>query len=317
MKITVVGIGPGSPEDITPAVAQALSQCDVVVGYKYYFRFLAPYLTAGTQCVDSGMRREQARAEEAFRLAEEGRSVCVVSSGDAGIYGMASLVLELKRVRQSAIDVEILPGISAFQKAAALLGAPMSHDFCVISLSDILTPWQLIEKRIVAAATADFVTAVYNPRSEERYWQLARLKELFLQHRSPETPVGIVRQAGRDGQTVRLTPLKDFNPEEADMFTIVVLGNSQSYIWQDRLITPRGYPLAAEPAGEEYGVGQSIMMQSFRTILGELREPRQPLWRLWPHVCSPRRVQIPQAPPRCLPDSTCHDARDGTTPAVP
>ena len=282
MKITVVGIGPGSPEDITPAVAQALSQCDVVVGYKYYFRFLAPFLSDGTQCVDSGMRREQARAEEAFRLAEEGRSVCVVSSGDAGIYGMASLVLELKRVRQSAIDVEILPGISAFQKAAALLGAPMSHDFCVISLSDILTPWQLIEKRIVAAATADFVTAVYNPRSEERYWQLARLKELFLQHRSPETPVGIVRQAGRDGQTVRLTPLKDFNPEEADMFTIVVLGNSQSYIWQDRLITPRGYPLAAESAGEEYGVGQSIMMQSFRTILGELREPRQPLWRLWP-----------------------------------
>lgn len=282
MKITVVGIGPGSPEDITPAVAQALSQCDVVVGYKYYFRFLAPYLSDGTQCVDSGMRREQERAEEAFRLAEEGRSVCVVSSGDAGIYGMASLVLELKRVRQSAIDVEILPGISAFQKAAALLGAPMSHDFCVISLSDILTPWQLIEKRIVAAATADFVTAVYNPRSEERYWQLARLKELFLQHRSPETPVGIVRQAGRDGQTVRLTPLKDFNPEEADMFTIVILGNSQSYIWQDRLITPRGYPLAAEPAGEEYGVGQSIMMQSFRTILGELREPRQPLWRLWP-----------------------------------
>ncbi|MBQ3991921.1 MAG: precorrin-3B C(17)-methyltransferase [Bacteroidaceae bacterium] len=282
MKITVVGIGPGSPEDITPAVAQALSQCDVVVGYKYYFRFLAPYLSDGTQCVDSGMRREQERAEEAFRLAEEGRSVCVVSSGDAGIYGMASLVLELKRVRQSAIDVEILPGISAFQKAAALLGAPMSHDFCVISLSDILTPWQLIEKRIVAAATADFVTAVYNPRSEERYWQLARLKELFLLHRSPETPVGIVRQAGRDGQTVRLTPLKDFNPEEADMFTIVVLGNSQSYIWQDRLITPRGYPLAAQSAGEEYGVGQSIMMQSFRTILGELREPRQPLWRLWP-----------------------------------
>lgn len=282
MKITVVGIGPGSPEDITPAVAQALSQCDVVVGYKYYFRFLAPYLSDGTQCVDSGMRREQERAEEAFRLAEEGRSVCVVSSGDAGIYGMASLVLELKRVRQSAIDVEILPGISAFQKAAALLGAPMSHDFCVISLSDILTPWQLIEKRIVAAATADFVTAVYNPRSEERYWQLARLKELFLQHRSPETPVGIVRQAGRDGQTVRLTPLKDFNPEEADMFTIVVLGNSQSYIWQDRLITPRGYPLAAQSVGEEYGVGQSIMMQSFRTILGELREPRQPLWRLWP-----------------------------------
>ncbi|MBQ1909372.1 MAG: precorrin-3B C(17)-methyltransferase [Bacteroidaceae bacterium] len=282
MKITVVGIGPGSPEDITPAVAQALSQCDVVVGYKYYFRFLAPFLSDGTQCVDSGMRREQERAEEAFRLAEEGRSVCVVSSGDAGIYGMASLVLELKRVRQSAIDVEILPGISAFQKAAALLGAPMSHDFCVISLSDILTPWPLIEKRIVAAATADFVTAVYNPRSEERYWQLARLKELFLQHRSPETPVGIVRQAGRDGQTVRLTPLKDFNPEEADMFTIVVLGNSQSYIWQDRLITPRGYPLAAQSAGEEYGVGQSIMMQSFRTILGELREPRQPLWRLWP-----------------------------------
>ncbi|MCR4922080.1 MAG: precorrin-3B C(17)-methyltransferase [Bacteroidaceae bacterium] len=284
MRIYVVGIGPGSPEDITPAVAQAIGQSDAVVGYKYYFRYVLPYMKDGAERVDTGMRRERERALQAFILAEKGKNVCVISSGDAGIYGMASLIFEMKRERKSAIEVVPLPGISAFQKAASLLGAPMSHDFCVISLSDLMTPWHLIERRIRAAATADFVTAIYNPRSEERYWQLHRLKEIFMQERDAHTAVGFVRQAGREGQQVRTTTLAEFVPEDVDMFTIVIIGNSQSYLWEGKFITPRGYYQAAqeEGASEAQRIGQSIMIKSFQTIRRELKEPGQPLWRLWP-----------------------------------
>ena len=176
-KIIVAGIGPGDPQDVTPAVQQALSMADAVVGYKYYFQFVKPWLRPDCQCVDTGMRREVDRAEQAFLLAEKGLTVVVISSGDAGIYGMTPLVLEMQRRRQSDIEVISLPGISAFQKAASLLGAPIGHDLCLISLSDLMTPWSVIERRIVAAATADFVTAVYNPRSHGRYWQLERLRE--------------------------------------------------------------------------------------------------------------------------------------------
>ena len=154
---------------------------------------------------------------------------------------MAPLIYEMKRERNSPIEIVALPGISAFQKAASLLGAPMGHDFCVISLSDLLTPWSRIEKRIIAAAEADFVTAVYNPKSEGRYWELYRLKELFLQSRSPETPVGYVRQAGRDEQAICETTLAAFDPEEIDMFTVVIIGNSQSYLYDNHFVTPRGY----------------------------------------------------------------------------
>ena len=146
----------------------------------------------------------------------------------------------------------MIPGVSAFQKAAALLGSPVGHDFCVISLSDLMTPWALIERRIVAAAEADFVTAVYNPKSEGRYWQLYRLKELFLQSRSPQTPVGFVRQAGRDGEEVVVTTLQAFDPEQTDMFTVVLIGNSQSFVSDGTFITPRGYYREEE---REEGVG--------------------------------------------------------------
>ena len=201
-KIIVAGIGPGSPEDITPAVVRALMTSDVVVGYNYYFQFVRQYLKEGAECVDTGMKRERDRARQAFELAEQGKCVCVISSGDSGIYGMAPLIYEMKRERKSDVIIEVLPGISAFQKAAARLGAPVGHDFCVISLSDLLTPWEKIEKRIWAAASADFVTAVYNPKSEGRYWQLHRLKEIFMQEREADTPVGYVRQAGREEEVV-------------------------------------------------------------------------------------------------------------------
>ena len=280
MKIYVAGIGPGSPEDITPAVLAAIQDSDVVVGYKYYFQFITPYLKPGTACLDTGMKKERERAEEAFLLAEQGKTVCVISSGDAGIYGMTPLIYEMKRERQSDIDIIPLPGISAFQKAASLLGAPMGHDFCVISLSDLMTPWQVIEKRIKAAAEADFITAIYNPKSHGRYWQLHRLKELFLQSRQEDNIVGYVRQAGREEQEVKVTTLGEFDPEDVDMFTIVIIGNSQSYRWQSRFITPRGY--YRESQDESKKVGQSIMIQSFQTIRRELKSPDIPLWRLWP-----------------------------------
>ena len=204
-KIIVAGIGPGSKEDITPAVLEAVREADVIVGYKYYFQFIESYVKPGGECIDTGMKRERERAEQAFELAEQGKTVVVISSGDAGIYGMGPLIYEMAKSRDSHIEIISLPGISAFQKAASLLGAPIGHDMCIISLSDLMTPWEVIERRIKAAAVGDFVTAVYNPKSHGRYWQLYRLIELFLQERSAETPVGYVRQAGREEQELLAT----------------------------------------------------------------------------------------------------------------
>ena len=279
-KIIVAGIGPGSKEDITTAVLEAVQEADAVVGYKYYFQFIEAYVKPGCECIDTGMKKERERAEQAFRLAEQGKTVCVISSGDAGLYGMAPLIYEMKRERHADIEVVTLPGISAFQKAASLLGAPTGHDVCLISLSDLMTPWNVIERRIKAAAVGDFVTAVYNPKSHGRYWQLYRLQELFLQERSADTPVGYVRQAGREEQEVKVTTLGAFNPEDVDMFTVILIGNSQSYVADGKMITPRGY--YREEKQEDVKPGQSIMMESFRTIRSEMQYPDVPTWRLWP-----------------------------------
>ena len=278
-KIVVAGIGPASEQDVTPAVIQALQTSDIVVGYKPYFRFVRPWIPNHAQCVDTGMKRERARAEQAFAWAEQGRRVCVISSGDAGIYGMASLIYEMKRKRNSPVEIEVLPGISAFQKAASLLGAPVGHDFCVLSLSDLMTPWAVIEKRIRAAASADFVTAVYNPRSRERYWQLDRLREIFLEERAAGTPVGIVRQAGREEEQVMVTTLEHFDPDVADMFTIILIGNSQSYLWNGGFITPRGY--YQEETTEKTPVGRRIMAESFRIIGTHWHAQHLPLGHRW------------------------------------
>ena len=278
-KIIVAGIGPGSKEDITPAVLEAVQQADCVVGYKYYFQFVEAYVKEGCECIDTGMKKERERAEEAFRLAELGKTVVVISSGDAGLYGMAPLIYEMKQAHQSDVSIEVLPGISAFQKAASLLGAPIGHDLCIISLSDLMTPWEVIERRIKCAADGDFVTAIYNPKSHGRYWQLYRLVELFLKVRSAETPVGYVRQAGREEQEVKLTTLGAFDPEDVDMFTVILIGNSQSYISDGKMITPRGY--YREEQTENVKPGQQIMIESFRTIRGELRRQDYPLDHLW------------------------------------
>ena len=277
-KIIIAGIGPGSKEDITPAVLEAVQQADAIVGYKYYFQFIEPYVKEGCQCIDTGMKKERERAEQAFLLAETGKTVVVISSGDAGLYGMAPLVYEMLRERGSQVELETLPGISAFQKAASLLGAPIGHDVCIISLSDLMTPWEVIERRIKAAATGDFVTAIYNPKSHGRYWQLYRLQELFLQERSKNTPVGYVRQAGREEQDVKVTTLEAFDPEDVDMFTVVIIGNSQSYLSDGKFITPRGY--YREMAEEGKKIGQNIMIESFRTIASLLKHD-YPLDHKW------------------------------------
>ena len=294
-KIIIAGIGPGSKEDITPAVLEAVRRADVIVGYKYYFQFIEPYVKEGCECIDTGMKKEKERAELAFELAEQGKTVVVISSGDAGIYGMAPLIYEMRDERRIAnssqpslgdssqplTEVEVLPGISAFQKAASLLGAPIGHDMCIISLSDLMTPWEVIERRIKAAAVGDFVTAVYNPKSHGRYWQLYRLQELFLKVRSAETPVGYVRQAGREEQVVKLTTLGTLDPEEVDMFTVILIGNSQTYTADDKMITPRGYYCQKSGDRSQESVGQSIMMESFHTIEGELRRQDYSLGHKW------------------------------------
>ena len=294
-KIIVAGIGPGSKEDITPAVLDAVRAADAIVGYKYYFQFIDSYVSPGCECIDTGMKKECERAEQAFELAEQDKTVVVISSGDAGIYGMTPLIYEMKRERGSDVEIESLPGISAFQKAASLLGAPIGHDLCIISLSDLMTPWEVIERRIKAAAVGDFVTAVYNPKSNGRYWQLYRLQELFLQQRSADTPVGYVRQAGREEQEIKVTRLGAFDPEDVDMFTVILIGNSQSYIYSPssaltgtspqageesrRIITPRGY--YRERGDDGIKPGQQIMIESFRTIESELHNKDIPLDHKW------------------------------------
>lgn len=286
-KIIIAGIGPGDEGDMTPAVADALRKADAVVGYKPYFQYVRQFLRNDCLCVDTGMKRETDRARQALDLAAEGRNVVVISSGDAGIYGMSPLLYELADNEGYEVELTVLPGISAFQKAASLLGAPIGHDLCTISLSDLMTPWGIIEKRIRAAALGDFVTAVYNPKSHERYWQLYRLKELFLKEgRAAQTPVGIVRQAGREGECVSVCTLDGLNPEEVDMFTLLIIGNSQSYVdAKGHFITPRGYQSkyggSASQNLESQSVGQQIMMESFRTIENELKRKDLPLGHKW------------------------------------
>ena len=277
-NIIVAGIGPGRQEDITPAVLDAESEHDAIVGYKYYFQFIEPFVKEGCDCIDTGMKKERERALQAFELAEQDKNVVVISSGDAGLYGMAPLIYEMKQERHSDIEIYTLPGISAFQKAASLLGAPIGHDVCLISLSDLMTPWEVIERRIKAAAMGDFVTAIYNPKSHGRYWQLYRLQELFLKERSKETPVGYVRQAGREEQEIKVTTLGALDPEDVDMFTVILIGNSQSYVADGKMITPRGY--YREQADDGNKIGQNIMIESFRTIAKELKKD-YPLGHKW------------------------------------
>ncbi len=238
-KLWVVGLGPGDVLHLTPAARLAIEQADVIAGYKTYLD-LIPELIAGKELLSSGMRQEVERCRLALERAEAGTTVALVCSGDAGVYGMAGLILELLDGRE--LDVEMVPGVSAVQAAAARLGAPLMHDFAVISLSDLLTPWPLIRQRLNAAGGADFVVALYNPKSRGRTTQIGTAREILLRHRGPETPVGIVRNACRAGEEVVVTTLTEMLSCEIDMFSLVIIGNSSTYIdAAGRLVTPRGY----------------------------------------------------------------------------
>lgn len=264
---------------MTAEALKAIEVADVIIGYKYYLE-LVEDLIADKEVFGTGMKKERERAAEAFRIAKEGRTVAVVSSGDSGVYGMAPLLWEMKFVEDHDTDIEVVAGISAMMAAAAILGAPLGHDFCSVSMSDLLTPWQTIEKRIEAAASADFVTGVYNPKSKGRFWQLKRLHDIFLQHRSDNTPVGIVRHAGRPEQESFVTSLQDFDVEMVDMFSVVIIGNSQSQIFEGKIVTPRGY-YKEENTHTADNLGRKIMNKSFSTILEGLDHQNMPLEKLW------------------------------------
>jgi precorrin-3B C17-methyltransferase len=229
---------------MTGQALDALRQADVVVGYDGYFAGLADLLV-GKECIALPLTQEAERARVAVERLRQGRVVCVISSGDPGVYGMASLVLQcLGEAGQE--DVTVVPGVSAVNAAAALLGAPLGHDFAVVSLSDLLTPWALIERRLQAAAEADFVLAILNPKSQRRDWQYRRAQEILAECRSPQTPVGIVRNAYRPDQSVERTTVAHMVEAFVDMFTTVIVGNSQTLQLGSALITPRGYLLGAE-----------------------------------------------------------------------
>lgn len=243
-KIFVVGFGPGDYEHITKRAVDALKQSDDIIGYKTYVD-LIEHLVSTKSIVSTGMTEEVSRAQEAVKLAESGRIVSVISSGDAGVYGMAGLVYEVLIEKgwteKEGIAVEVVPGISAINSCASLLGAPVMHDACTISLSDHLTPWTIIEKRIEAAAMADFVIAFYNPKSGRRTRQIVEAQRILLQYRSPDTPVGLVKSAYRDTQSITMTTLSDMLTHDIGMLTTVVVGNSSTFFYDNKMITPRGY----------------------------------------------------------------------------
>ena len=243
-KISVVGIGPGHGVGMTIEARLAMEQEEVVSGYHTYLD-LVPDLIAGKEVIGSGMMQEVERCEAAVERAKAGACVAVISSGDPGIYGMAGLVLELVVKLPEALqpEVRIIPGVSAVGSVAAALGAPLMHDFAVISMSDLMTPWEVIEKRVRAAVEADFVIAIYNPKSVKRTEQIEKVRQIALQHRKATTPVGVVRSVSRPDQELVITTLDRFTEEKIDMFTTVIIGNSQTFQSGQFMITPRGYTL--------------------------------------------------------------------------
>lgn len=239
--LAVVGTGPGAADLITPRARLSIEQADIVVGYKTYLGLVMDFIGPEQEVISSAMMQEIDRCRKALALADGGRQVALVCGGDPGIYAMAGLVYELVRETGSTSRIEIIPGIAALNSCAAILGAPLMHDFAAISLSDLMTPWEMIEKRLQAAAMADFVTVMYNPKSKKRTTQIVRAREIMLEHRAPSTPVGIVSGATRAHETVRLTSLADMLEEEIGMQTTVIIGNSATFIFGDKMVTPRGY----------------------------------------------------------------------------
>lgn len=239
-KLYVVGIGPGSNDLLTVRALKAVQESEVIIGYKFYVELIAD-MCKGKEVVNSFMTKEIERCKISIEQAEAGKIVSLVSGGDAGIYGMAGPVMELAVDKD--IEVEIIPAVSANNAAAALLGAPVMHDHCSISLSDRLTPWELIEKRLHLAAEGDFVISLYNPKSKGRPDYINKAKDIFLKYKSPETIVGVVKNAERENQSIVITDLEKMLEYDIDMFTVIIIGNGNTKKINNKMITPRGYSL--------------------------------------------------------------------------
>lgn len=259
-KLYVVGFGPGAEAHLTQRAREAIGEAEVVVGYTTYINLVRPLLE-GKEIIRSGMQEEIGRAVAAVERAEQGQTVAVISSGDAGVYGMAGLVFEVLAERgwdpETGVEVEIVPGVTALSACAALVGAPIMRDFAAISLSDLLTPWDVILERLDAAARADFVIALYNPASGRRQRQVVEAVEVIGRHRSPETPCALVKSAYRDRQSVVLTDLAGVLDHEIGMLTTILIGNSSTYTYKGFMITPRGYRNKYDASGRRHeGIGQ-------------------------------------------------------------
>lgn len=243
-RILLVGFGPGHPEHLTFRAHAAIREAEVVIGYSTYIELVADLLT-GKEVIEKGMTEELDRCELALERARKGQVVALISSGDVGVYGMAGPTFE---VLQEAgwhpaddVQVEVIPGVTALSACAARVGAPLTHDFAAVSLSDLLTPWEVIERRLRAVATSDFVVALYNPKSGRRTRQIVRAQEIFLEHRRPDTPVALVKSAYREREDIVLSTLKDMLEHKIGMLTTVLIGNSTTFTFEGLMVTPRGY----------------------------------------------------------------------------
>ncbi|MGL4403675.1 MAG: precorrin-3B C(17)-methyltransferase [Fusobacteriaceae bacterium] len=239
-KIYVVGIGPGDMENISVKAYRTLEKVDVIAGYCTYIDLVRDEFS-NKEFYSSGMKKEVERCEEVLKICREGKDVALISSGDAGIYGMAGIMLEV--AKDTEVEVIVVPGITSSIAGAAIAGAPIMHDSATISLSDLLTDWDVIRKRLEMASMGDFVISLYNPKSKGRTTQIVEAQEIFLKHKSPETPVAILKNIGREGESCTFSNLENFLNLDIDMFTMVIIGNSKTYIADGKMITPRGYKL--------------------------------------------------------------------------
>ncbi len=236
-KIYVVGIGPGKKADMTFRAYEAMEKSDIIIGYKTYMDLIKEYYP-GKEMKNSQMTKEVDRCIDVLKLAKEGKNVALISSGDAGVYGMAGIMLE---IADGEVEVEIIPGVTATNAAAAIVGAPVMHDYVTISLSNLLTDWELIKKRLELAAQGDFVVSIYNPKSRGRVTQIEEAREIMLKYKPKTTPVAIVRNAGREEEEHVVTTLDEMLNHEINMLTIVIIGNANTFIKDGKMITPRGY----------------------------------------------------------------------------
>lgn len=239
-KMYVVGIGPGAYELMTIKAAEVLKECDVIVGYTVYIDLVKDHFP-GKEFLSTPMRKEVDRCRLAFEEAAKGKNVAMICSGDAGVYGMSGLMLTIGAEEFPDIPVEIISGVTATLSGASVLGAPLIHDFAVISLSDLLTPWEVIEKRIEAAAQSDMAICFYNPSSKKRHDYLQKACDIILKHRSPENVCGTVENIGREGEAYKVYTLKELRDTQVDMFTTVFVGNSKTQVIGGKMVTPRGY----------------------------------------------------------------------------